>query len=358
MRVSSSARDARSSAVDRALRHVARTHGQRQKHRRGRRPAQERSEQLDRRRVGPVQIVEHEHERLRRSRVARAASARHGGCDSARAGAPPGDRSRASSTKGRRARAPSERRRRGRRSDSGRALARTRRANPRTPRTASRARAPTPSLRGRGVLGRPRERRAPPRDASFRCPAHRRAGLRPSRLDRVRPGLDRANSAPRRARRGGRYAGPLLLLTQDKSGPQNHKDQGAGSGCPPDVGAAGQRQARPMTRYLLHHRHEPHECGVVFASFKGHQSPLRHRSDPRNLPLRRPRDLVGGRGDNRRGRARPAAVLRRRAHHRNERERGRDPVTGPALATSDPQGGAMSPATSTRELAARESDGI
>jgi hypothetical protein len=33
-----------------------------------------------------------------------------------------------------------------------------------------------------------------------------------------------------------------------------------------------------MTRYLLHHRHEPHECGVVFASFKGHHSPLRHRS--------------------------------------------------------------------------------
>jgi hypothetical protein len=32
-----------------------------------------------------------------------------------------------------------------------------------------------------------------------------------------------------------------------------------------------------MTNFLLHHRHEPQECGVVFASFKGHQSPLRHR---------------------------------------------------------------------------------
>jgi hypothetical protein len=32
-----------------------------------------------------------------------------------------------------------------------------------------------------------------------------------------------------------------------------------------------------MANYLLHHRHEPHECGVVFASFKGHQSPLRHQ---------------------------------------------------------------------------------
>jgi hypothetical protein len=32
-----------------------------------------------------------------------------------------------------------------------------------------------------------------------------------------------------------------------------------------------------MSRYLLQHHHEPRECGVVFASFKGHQSPLRHR---------------------------------------------------------------------------------
>jgi len=31
-----------------------------------------------------------------------------------------------------------------------------------------------------------------------------------------------------------------------------------------------------MTRYLLHHSHKPDECGVVFTSFKGHGSPLRH----------------------------------------------------------------------------------
>jgi hypothetical protein len=37
------------------------------------------------------------------------------------------------------------------------------------------------------------------------------------------------------------------------------------------------RHARRMARYLLHHCHEPHECGVVFASFKGHESPLRHQ---------------------------------------------------------------------------------
>jgi len=33
-----------------------------------------------------------------------------------------------------------------------------------------------------------------------------------------------------------------------------------------------------MPRFLICHRHEPHECGVVFASFRGHESPLRHRA--------------------------------------------------------------------------------
>jgi hypothetical protein len=33
-----------------------------------------------------------------------------------------------------------------------------------------------------------------------------------------------------------------------------------------------------MPSYLLHHRHEPTECGVVFAAFKGHESPLRHQA--------------------------------------------------------------------------------
>jgi hypothetical protein len=33
-----------------------------------------------------------------------------------------------------------------------------------------------------------------------------------------------------------------------------------------------------MSRYLLEHRHDPHECGIVFAAFKGHKSPLRHRT--------------------------------------------------------------------------------
>ena len=33
-----------------------------------------------------------------------------------------------------------------------------------------------------------------------------------------------------------------------------------------------------MFRFLLQHRHEPHECGVVFAAFKGHRSELRHQT--------------------------------------------------------------------------------
>ena len=39
-----------------------------------------------------------------------------------------------------------------------------------------------------------------------------------------------------------------------------------------------------MPRYLLEHRHEPRECGVVFASFKGYTSPLRHRTTLASCP--------------------------------------------------------------------------
>jgi hypothetical protein len=32
-----------------------------------------------------------------------------------------------------------------------------------------------------------------------------------------------------------------------------------------------------MPRYLLCHAHRPEDCGVAFASFSGHDSPLRHQ---------------------------------------------------------------------------------
>jgi hypothetical protein len=31
-----------------------------------------------------------------------------------------------------------------------------------------------------------------------------------------------------------------------------------------------------MPRFLLQHRHEPDECGVAYAAWKGFSSPLRH----------------------------------------------------------------------------------
>jgi hypothetical protein len=39
-----------------------------------------------------------------------------------------------------------------------------------------------------------------------------------------------------------------------------------------------------MPRFLVHHRHEPHQCGIVFAAFKGHDSPLRHRAALASCP--------------------------------------------------------------------------
>jgi hypothetical protein len=33
-----------------------------------------------------------------------------------------------------------------------------------------------------------------------------------------------------------------------------------------------------MPCFLIHHRHEPHDCGVAFAAFKGHESSLRRRA--------------------------------------------------------------------------------
>jgi hypothetical protein len=39
-----------------------------------------------------------------------------------------------------------------------------------------------------------------------------------------------------------------------------------------------------MPRFVVQHRHEPHECGIVFAAFKGHESPLRHRAALASCP--------------------------------------------------------------------------
>jgi hypothetical protein len=36
--------------------------------------------------------------------------------------------------------------------------------------------------------------------------------------------------------------------------------------------------------FLVHHRHEPHQCGIAFAAFKGHDSPLRHHAALASCP--------------------------------------------------------------------------
>ena len=106
------------------------------------------------------------------------------------------------------------------------------------------------------------------------------------------PGLAHDLDAPRHARRRARRAtrsttsssrlrptnwrldGPIYPRTARSRRPTGCEDQGV----PLMSARPARRQPRPMTRYLLHHSHEPHECGVVFASFKGHESPLRHQS--------------------------------------------------------------------------------
>lgn len=39
--------------------------------------------------------------------------------------------------------------------------------------------------------------------------------------------------------------------------------------------AAG--RLRGMQAFILHHRHEPAECGIAFAAWRGFESPLRHQ---------------------------------------------------------------------------------
>ena len=39
-----------------------------------------------------------------------------------------------------------------------------------------------------------------------------------------------------------------------------------------------------MPHYLLDHRHEPGECAVVFASWRGFDSPLRHQATVASCP--------------------------------------------------------------------------
>jgi hypothetical protein len=44
----------------------------------------------------------------------------------------------------------------------------------------------------------------------------------------------------------------------------------------PDVWPAHAQHACAVPMYMLCHRHEPAECGIAFAAWKGFDSPLRH----------------------------------------------------------------------------------
>jgi hypothetical protein len=72
--------------------------------------------------------------------------------------------------------------------------------------------------------------------------------------------------------------GHLSLLDTTLDEGEQIEKSGCGSGCPPDVAATPRRQARRMSRYLLHHHHESDECGVAFAAFRGFESRLRHQT--------------------------------------------------------------------------------
>src|SRR5262245_16393587 len=100
---------------------------------------------------------------------------------------------------------------------------------------------------------------------------------------------------------------------------------------------------------------------------QGVRQPPSPRGDSGLVCVRRARDLVD-RGCSKRGRrARSPAVLRGRARHRDEGQRGRDPVNGPAH--QQQEGGVMQPISTiaevgistlsdSRELASRENDGL
>jgi hypothetical protein len=55
-------------------------------------------------------------------------------------------------------------------------------------------------------------------------------------------------------------------------------NQGRQSGTDPDVAGAVRGDAAVMPCFLIQHHHEADECGAVFASFKGHETPLRRHA--------------------------------------------------------------------------------
>ena len=185
------------------LRSLVQARRERQEDLGGGRTAQQRCDEVDGRRIGPVQVVEDHHERPILARAPRAASAWR----RARGGVParsrpdrvPGTAAppRATPRRARTGRAPRSRRRAARARRSRRRAA----GRPRTPRR-DRTRPPRPC--------RPPGARAPPAAASCRCPARRSRRARPSRppRDRRGPGRGRRPLRPDRPTAPGRDGSP------------------------------------------------------------------------------------------------------------------------------------------------------
>ena len=297
------------------------------------RPMQQRAEQLDRGRVGPVEVVEHEHERLGRRRAARAARAPRGGCDSARAG---GATSRPAASAGQRRedRAPARREHRHPR------VSNRRGASPST--YSSSASTKTQKGRSRSSSDAEPARTSWPW-ASARATSSVSSRVLPmpgsptSATSCRAPAVELGDELVERAQlRGAAHE----LLGPRPFGALQPNLAGARGIAKCEIRVLVQGAARMSARrcdtvrldacpsYLLQHHHEALECGVVFAAFSGHESPLRHRATLASCSSGGHAIWWTVEASSRRRRAGVPALLRGRAHDCDERHASRHPMTG------------------------------
>ena len=174
----------------------------------------------------------------------------------------------------------------------------------------------------RGAHARQRERRARRAGGSCRFRARRRAASaadRPSSSS-ASASIERASSSARPTRCSASNA--ISFLGEHRPEQPRSRNQG-GALMSARPRAAGSSHV-PLPAPPPSRRRD--ECGVVFAAFKGHQSPLRHQ--PTLASCRSGGHAIWWTVDaaSEREDAPPAPVLRRRAHHRGRGQRGRDPI--------------------------------
>ena len=279
-------------------------------------------EQLDRRVVAPVQVVEHEHERPVARRAARAARAPRGARGSARRRPLRSRRRRPSQRRedlaelGDELGVPAVLEVELLRGDVG-----VERVDPDAERQVALElgrRAGEHEVAA--LLGAAAQLGEQPRLADARLALDRDARLRASPPARRAP--RRAAPARARARRSARR------WIRCAPAQQPTPVRGRGSGSVPDVRRSPARQAGLMPTFLLHHRARAGASAPPPSPpGRASQSPLRHDPGRLDLPRRRPCDLVARAGRERRRRARAAAALRRPAHRPDRGPRRRDPLS-------------------------------